>query len=50
MKADEELWQKELTDQIIKAFYRVYNGLGKDFWKRFMRMLWRWNCAEWALM
>lgn len=31
MKADEELLQKELTDQIIKAFYRVYNGLGKGF-------------------
>jgi hypothetical protein len=27
----------EISDQILKVFYKVYNILGYGFWRKFMR-------------
>jgi hypothetical protein len=38
MNADfQDFKYKELTDRIIKIFYKAYNKLGYGFWKKFMR-------------
>jgi len=39
MNADNQDFKyKELTEEIIRIFYRVYNKRVMVFWKRFMRM------------
>lgn len=45
MNAEERRYKHdELTEQIIGAFYEVYNELGTG-WRRFIERLWHW-CSE----